>query len=59
MRLAKRGRGRALRVPWQSSQADVLSYMDVDLSSGLEAFPALVAAVAEGQASVAVGSRAA
>jgi len=57
MRLAKRGRGRALREAWQSSQADVLSYMDVDLSTGLEAFPALVAAVAEGQASVAVGSR--
>ena len=57
MRLAKRGRGRALREAWQSSQADVLSYMDVDLSTGLEAFPALVAAVAEGRASVAVGSR--
>ena len=33
VRLAERGRGRALKQVWQSSQADVLTYMDVDLST--------------------------
>ena len=57
LRLDQRGRGRALRQAWQASQADVLSYMDVDLSTGLEAFPALVNALPEVRAGVAVGSR--
>ena len=38
VRLAKRGRGRALKQVWQSSQADVLTYMDVDLSTSLDDF---------------------
>ncbi|MCH8345988.1 MAG: glycosyltransferase family 2 protein, partial [Chloroflexi bacterium] len=36
---------------------DVVSYMDVDLSTGLEAFPALIAAIAEGEYDIAIGSR--
>ena len=52
-----RGRGRALRRAWGESTADVLSYMDVDLSTGLEAFPPLVRAVASEGYDVAIGSR--
>ncbi len=52
-----RGRGRALRRAWGESTADVVSYMDVDLSTGLEAFPRLVSAVASEGYDVAIGSR--
>lgn len=55
--LDKRGRGRALRRAWGESTADVVSYMDVDLSTGLEAFPRLVSAVASEGYDVAIGSR--
>jgi glycosyltransferase involved in cell wall biosynthesis len=54
--LDQRGRGRALRRAWLESDADIVSYMDVDLSTDLEAFPKLVVAIAEG-ADVAIGSR--
>ncbi|HEU4897726.1 MAG TPA: glycosyltransferase, partial [Actinomycetota bacterium] len=33
----QKGRGRALRQVWEASDADVVAYMDVDLSTGLEA----------------------
>ena len=52
-----RGRGRALRRAWLESTADVVSYMDVDLSTGLDAFPPLVNAVASEGYHVAIGSR--
>ena len=55
--LDERGRGRALRRAWGESTADVVSYMDVDLSTGLEAFPRLVSAVALEGYDVAIGSR--
>src|SRR6266571_571736 len=37
VRLDQKGRGRALRTVWGASPAAVLAYMDVDLSTGLEA----------------------
>jgi glycosyltransferase involved in cell wall biosynthesis len=37
VRLAEPGRGRALRSIWAQSDADVLAYMDVDLSTDLNA----------------------
>lgn len=46
--LDKKGRGRALRKAWLQSKADIVSYMDVDLSTGLEAFPKMINAVAHG-----------
>src|SRR5438876_9011080 len=46
------GRGRALTRSWLASEADILSYMDVDLSTGLEAFPGLVNAILNGGADV-------
>lgn len=57
VRLAAKGRGGALRQVWSTSDAEVCSYMDVDLSADLESFPELVRAVASGGADLAVGSR--
>lgn len=57
VRIEKKGRGRALKQTWLASPMDVVSYMDVDLSTGLEAFPALIAAIAEEKYDVAIGSR--
>jgi len=54
--LEQKGRGRALRRAWLESQADVVSYMDVDLSTKLDAFPKLLRALEEGY-DVAIGSR--
>lgn len=55
--LDQKGRGRALKQVWLESAADVLSYMDVDLSTDLAAHPALIEAVAEKGFDLAVGSR--
>lgn len=56
LRLEQRGRGRALRRAWLESQADLVSYMDVDLSTDLSAFPPLVQALEDGY-DLAIGSR--
>ena len=55
--LAQKGRGRALRTAWLASPADILSYMDVDLSTELCAYPALIRAIAEEGYDLATGSR--
>ncbi|WP_035847182.1 bifunctional glycosyltransferase family 2/GtrA family protein [Kitasatospora azatica] len=52
-----KGRGRALRQVWGASEADVVAYMDVDLSTGLEAFLPLVAPLLSGHSDLAIGSR--
>lgn len=52
-----KGRGIALRVAWLTAEADVVAYMDVDLSTDLEALPALIDPLAAGEADVAYGSR--
>ena len=57
MHLDERGRGRALKRAWRESEADVVSYMDVDLSTGLEAFPPLVSAIVDDGRHAAWGSR--
>ena len=57
LRLEQRGRGRALKHAWTQSSADVVAYMDMDLSTDLSALPALVDAILEGGAEVATGSR--
>ncbi|KAB8197855.1 glycosyltransferase [Nonomuraea phyllanthi] len=56
-RLDIRGRGAALRAAWRESPADVVVYMDVDLSTGLGALFPLVASVASGHAELAIGTR--
>jgi len=55
--IERKGRGFALKQVWGEGDADVHTYMDVDLSTGLEAFPALARAVAEDGYGVAIGSR--
>ena len=51
------GRGRALRAIWSESEADVLAYMDVDLSTDLNALLPLVAPLLSGHSDVAIGTR--
>jgi glycosyltransferase involved in cell wall biosynthesis len=57
LHLERKGRGRALRSAWSSSRADVLAYMDVDLSTDLSALPELLAPLLEGRGDIAIGSR--
>lgn len=56
VRLPKKGRGRAIFYVWERSNADYLSYMDIDLSSDLKYFPKLIERLEAG-ADVAIGSR--
>ncbi|MGY1503501.1 glycosyltransferase [Streptomyces sp. QTS52] len=55
--LDRKGRGLALRVVWSRSDADVVAYMDVDLSTGLDGLLPLVAPLATGHSDIAIGSR--
>jgi glycosyltransferase involved in cell wall biosynthesis len=57
LRLSERGRGLALRTAWLQSDADIVAYMDIDLSTGLEAFLPLIAPLASGEQHIAIGSR--
>ncbi|MEU6156657.1 bifunctional glycosyltransferase family 2/GtrA family protein [Actinosynnema sp. NPDC047251] len=55
--LSEKGRGRALSAVWSASDAQVLAYMDVDLSTDLAALAPLVAPLISGHSDVAIGSR--
>jgi glycosyltransferase involved in cell wall biosynthesis len=55
--LDQKGRGRALRKAWTESDADVVSYMDLDLSTDLSAFAPLIGSLIAGEYDVAIGSR--
>jgi glycosyltransferase involved in cell wall biosynthesis len=55
--LAQKGRGRALHTVWSRSDAPVLAYMDVDLSTDLGGLLPLVAPLLSGHSDVAIGSR--
>lgn len=57
LNLPKKGRGRALLTCWQKSKADVLAYMDVDLSADLSFLEDLIGSVASDKADIAIGSR--
>src|SRR5689334_22076627 len=57
VRLAEKGRGRALKYVWTQSDAAVLAYMDVDLSTDLGALLPLVAPLISGHSDLAIGSR--
>ena len=54
--LDQKGRGRALRKAWTESKADIVSYMDVDLSTDLTFFPLMIDSLLQGY-DVATGSR--
>ncbi|MCW3015850.1 MAG: glycosyl transferase family 2 [Solirubrobacterales bacterium] len=55
--LPAKGRGRALRAAWTQSDAEVLCYMDVDLSTDLRALLPLVAPLVSGHSDLAIGTR--
>jgi putative flippase GtrA len=57
VRLDEAGRGRALRSIWSASDCEVLAYMDVDLSTDLNALLPLVAPLLSGHSDVAIGTR--
>lgn len=57
LHLEQRGRGRALLAAWSRSDADVLVYMDVDLSTDLRALLPLVAPLVSGHSDIAIGTR--
>lgn len=52
----QKGRGGALKQVWGESNADFLSYMDIDLATKLEHFPQLIEALEHGN-DIAIGSR--
>lgn len=51
-----KGRGLALRHAWLASEADIVSYMDIDLSTNLRHFPPLIEALTRGY-DIAIGNR--
>ncbi|MBA9001558.1 bifunctional glycosyltransferase family 2/GtrA family protein [Thermomonospora cellulosilytica] len=55
--LDRKGRGLALRTAWNASDADIVAYMDVDLSTGLDGLLPLIAPLASGHSDLAIGSR--
>jgi putative flippase GtrA len=55
--LDQKGRGRALKQVWLASDAEVVAYMDVDLSTDLAAVLPLVAPLVSGHSDVAIGTR--
>ncbi len=57
IRLDEKGRGRALRAAWSGSNAPVLAYLDVDLSTELNALLPLVAPLISGHSDIAIGTR--
>jgi glycosyltransferase involved in cell wall biosynthesis len=57
LHLDQKGRGRAVKRAWAESKADILSYMDCDLSTDLAAFPPLIESLTSNGFDVAVGSR--
>jgi len=55
--MPEKGRGRALRAVWSTSEAAVLAYMDVDLSTDLAAVLPLIAPLVSGHSDLAIGTR--
>jgi glycosyltransferase involved in cell wall biosynthesis len=56
LHIPRKGRGIALRTAWEQADTDYVSYMDIDLSTGLDALIKAIDALAEG-ADIAVGTR--
>jgi glycosyltransferase involved in cell wall biosynthesis len=57
LQLSQRGRGRALRHAWTQSDADIMCYTDVDLSTEMAALPKLVHALLHEGYDLGTGSR--
>ncbi len=56
MHIPRKGRGIALRTAWEQADSDFVSYMDIDLSTGLDALIKAINALSDG-ADIAVGTR--
>lgn len=57
LHLDAKGRGRALRKAWLESESPIVAYMDVDLSTDLNALATLIAPLASGHSDLAIGTR--
>jgi putative flippase GtrA len=57
MILTRKGKGYALRTAWSASRAEVVAYMDVDLSTSLRALLPMVGSVLSGHSDIAIGTR--
>jgi glycosyltransferase involved in cell wall biosynthesis len=57
LRLEQKGRGLALAAAWERSPAPLVAYMDVDLSTGLDALLPLLAPLLSGHSDLAIGTR--
>jgi putative flippase GtrA len=57
VRIESPGRGGALRSIWSASDAEIVAYMDVDLSTDLNALLPLLAPLLSGHSDVAIGTR--
>jgi putative flippase GtrA len=57
LHLERKGRGHALRHAWSATDAAIAAYMDVDLSTDLDALLPLLAPLVSGHSEVAIGSR--
>ncbi len=57
LQVAQKGRGGALKLAWLRSDAEVVAYMDADLSTDLDALLPLVAPLISGHSDLSIGSR--
>ncbi len=57
LHLDRKGRGRALRAAWGTSYAEVVAYIDVDLSTDLAHLNELITPLLRGRGDIAIGSR--
>jgi glycosyltransferase involved in cell wall biosynthesis len=57
LHLPEKGRGRALRAAWSTSDSEIVAYMDVDLSTDLRALLPLIAPLLSGHSDLAIGTR--
>ena len=57
LHLDRKGRGHALRAAWSRSKADVVAYMDADLSTDLSALEGLLLPLLQLRGDIAIGSR--
>jgi glycosyltransferase involved in cell wall biosynthesis len=57
LHLERKGRGNALREAWGASRAEVVGYMDIDLSTDLSCLPGLLSPLLESRSDLGIGSR--
>ena len=57
LHLPVKGRGIAVKTAWLTSPAEVLAFMDVDLSTDIAHIPDIVEPIVAGEADVAIGTR--